>query len=312
MSRKELKQPDKVLSAMELGLEAVTTHRRVLLIGAIVLVAAVGLYIFYHLRSNAKAQEGAKLFEQGLRTFTAGVDPSVSSGVKTKKGEEAQAFRTVQDRAKAALAIFDKIVRDYEGYAVARSAHFYRGRCLYDMKKYREAIAAFKKVLSSKPGGCGGGGLPGSGALEALALENLGYAQLAKGRIGDARSTFGKLREIDKGNRRDWGYYHEALLLEAKGDIAGAIKAYEKIKQAAQGSKGQDPSMAFGQSPLNELATKRARYLQMKLEAKEPVTGPRRAAPRPAGDDMVPSGDDMAPAGGDMAPPAAAMAAGNP
>ena len=302
MSRKELKQPDKVLSTMERGLEVVTTHRRVLLIGSIVVVVAVGLYIFFHLRSSAKAEEGAKLFQKGLRTFTAGVDPSVSPGLKPKKGEEVQAFRTVQERAQAALVFFDQVVRDYEGYPVARSAHLYRGRCLYDLKKYGDAITAFKKVLSSKGGGCGGGGYPGSGALEALALENLGYAQVAKGRIDDARSTFAKLREMDKGNRRDWGYYHEALLLESKGDLAGAIKAYEKIKQAGQSSKGQDPNLAFAQSPLGELSTRRARYLQMKLEAKEPETPPRRVVPRPSGDDMAPAGDDMAPAGDDMAP----------
>jgi TolA-binding protein len=300
MSRKELRQPDKVLSTMERGLEVASTHRRVLLIGSVVVVVAVGLFIFYHLRTKAKAEEGGKLFQRGLRTFTAGVDPSVSPGVKPQKGEEVQAFRTVQDRAQAALVLFDQVVRDYEGYAVARSAHFYRGRCLYDLKKYGDAISAFKKVLSTKSGGCGGGSMPGSGALEALALENLGYAQLAKGRMEDARSTFAKLREMDKGNRRDWGYYHEALLLEAKGDLAGAIKAYDKIKQSGQSSKGQDPNLAFAQSPLAELSAKRARYLQMKLETKEPEATPRKA--RPAGDDMAPAGDDKAPAGDDKAP----------
>jgi predicted negative regulator of RcsB-dependent stress response len=269
MTRKQLKQPDKVLSTMERGLQWVSQHRRVLLIGTAVVVVVVGAWILYRVRTASHATEAADLYKKGLRTYTAIIDPSIKGRQTGKAGEEGQAFRTKVDRAKAALKIFDRVVRDYEGFAVARAAHFYRGNCYYDLKKYSEAIAAYKKVLSVTPGsGCGCGGVDesGSDALKALALENLGYAQAAKGRVQDARQTFSKLRDLDKGTRRDWAYYHDALLKEQQGDLRGAIKSYEMVRQTGQSSKGQNPLQTFMHSPLNELSIKRARYLKMKIK----------------------------------------------
>ncbi|MFH2010943.1 MAG: tetratricopeptide repeat protein [bacterium] len=294
MSRKELKKPDRVLSTMEKGVSQLNEHRKLILIGVIVVVVGVALGIAYKVRTDSQAEKAAELFKKGTRIYTALIDPSLATDRSGKSGEQGQAFRDRATRAKAALRVFSKIVNEFEGYPIARAAHLYRGNCLFDLRKFGEAVTAYKKVLSTKPaGGCMGCGGEGGTAdsLRALAMENLGYALAAKGKLDEARQTFARLRSIDKGTRRDWAYYHEALLREQKGDFPGAIKAYEMVRQTGRSSKGQNPDLTFMLSPLNELSTKRARYLKMKLadlkqgSSKAGVIPPMRpAVKRPAPD----------------------------
>jgi TolA-binding protein len=272
---------------MERGVEFVSTYRRPLIIGAVVIVVAAALFVFYRVRSQNQTEQASELYQKGIRTYTAAIDPSLAGDSAGEAGELDQAFASREARAKAALKVFDSIVQEYEGYAVARAAHFYRGRCFYDLEQYGKAIGAFKKVLKTNPGGgcnCGGVDETGSDALKALALENLGYAQAAKGRLNDARATFAKLRALDRGTRQDWAYYHLALIAEAKGKLKRAIRRYEKVRQTGGKTEDQDPSLTFTRSPLNELSKKRARYLKMKLEDREAGTRsePRRAGSSPA------------------------------
>ncbi len=333
MTRKELREPDKVLSTMESAVQWMADNRRTILIGIIAAVAGAALWGVYQWRTASQSEKAAKLYKKGMRTFTALIDPSVSGADAKKSGAQGQAFQTKAARAKAALKIFDQVVNKFDGYPISRAAHLYRGICYFDLKKYGQAITAYKKVLatSGKSGcGCGGAG-ESSDSLKALALENLGYAQAAKGRLDQAAKTFARLRSVDKGSRRDWAYWHEAVILEAKGDLAGAIKAYEKVRQTGRSSKGKNPDLTFMLSPLNDYSTKRARYLKMKLEdqrspgserprpamaAPKPDTmaAPKPDAMRPTPDAMGPTPDAMRPTPDVMgaAKPAPAMGAAKP
>jgi predicted negative regulator of RcsB-dependent stress response len=321
MTRKELREPDKVLSTMEQAVEWMGRNRRAIFIGVLVALVGAGLWGVYQWRTGTQSEKAAKLYKKGIRTFTAIIDPSVTGGGGTKSGAQVQAFQTKAYRAKAALKIFDQVVNKFEGYPISRAAHLYRGNCYFDLKKYAQAITAYKKVLSTsgKSGcGCGGGG-ESSDSLKALALENLGYAQTAKGRLDQAGKTFARLRSVDKGLRRDWAYWHQAVLLEAKGDLAGAIKAYEKVRQTGRSPKGKNPDLTFMLSPLNDYSTKRARYLKMKLEdrhsgtAKRPKPGMGAPKPDAMGPATAPVPEAMTPAP-DMgaATPAPAMGAAKP
>ncbi len=329
MTRKELREPDKVLSTMEQAVEWMGENRRAILIGIIVAVVGAGLWGVYQWRTAGQSEKAAKLYKKGMRTFTALIDPSIAGGNAAKSGAQAQVFKTKADRAKAALKIFDQVVQNFEGYPISRAAHLYRGNCYFDLKKYSEAVTAYKKVLSTsgKSGcGCGGAG-ESSDSLKALALENLGYAQAAKGRFDQAAKTFARLRSVDKGSRRDWAYWHEAVILEAKGDLTGAIKAYEKVRQTGRNSKGKNPDLTFMLSPLNDYSTKRARYLKMKLEDQHSPTSkrprPAMVAPKPDAMGTVPDGvtpapdmgaaePDMGAAKPDMGAAKPAMAAAQP
>ena len=317
MTRKELKKPDKVLSTMEQAVEWMAEHRRAIFIGIVVVVVGAALWGVYQWRTASQTEKAAKLYKKGMRTYTALIDPSLTSSTTPKPGDQGQAFQTKVARAKAALKIFDQVVEKFEGYPISRAAHLYRGNCYFDLGKFAQAITAYKKVLatSGKSGcGCGGAG-ESADSLKALALENLGYSQAAKGRLDQAAKTFARLRSVDKGSRRDWAYWHEAVIREAKGDLTGAIKAYEKVRQTGRSSKGQNPDLTFMLSPLNDYSTKRARYLKMKLEdlASGSPKRPRPGMKSPKPDAMTPASDAMTP-GPDMgaSAPGAAMAAVKP
>lgn len=317
MTRKELKKPDKVLSTMEQAVEWMAEHRRAIFIGVVVVVMGAALWGVYQWRTASQTEKAAKLYKKGMRIYTALIDPSLTTSSAAKPGVQGQAFKTKAARAKAALKVFDQVVNKFEGYPISRAAHLYRGNCCFDLGKFARAITAYKKVLatSGKSGcGCGGAG-ESADSLKALALENLGYAQAAKGRLDQAAKTFARLRSVDKGTRRDWAYWHEAVLLEAKGDLAGAIKAYEKVRTTGRSSKGQNPDLTFALSPLNDYSTKRARYLKMKLEDRRSGL-PKRPRPgmgAPKSDAMRPASDATEP-GPDMgaAKPAPAMSAMKP
>ena len=107
-----------------------------------------------------------------------------------------------------------------------------RAGVLYDLRRFDEAIAAYKMFLSSDEG---------HGSLRFAAQEGLGYCQEAKALaqtdanargagLDEALLAFAALQPDPKGFYRDFALYHQARIKAVKGDVAGAIELYKQVR----------------------------------------------------------------------------------
>jgi tetratricopeptide (TPR) repeat protein len=139
-------------------------------------------------------------------------------------------YKTPGDRSQAALAELDRLEKDYGGSGVAKQANLVRAGILFDLARYDDSIAAYKKFLASGP----------TGERAYVAREGLGYAIEAKGLaekdpakakviFGEALREFEQLDPDEKGAHRDMALYHQARMKALMGDKKGAIETYKQV-----------------------------------------------------------------------------------
>ncbi len=268
MTRKELTEKDQVLTTLEKGWQLLEKHAYKVagfMLGA--LVISGGWALWGHLSYKSRT-EGCRAFAAAITIYDA---PILPGGMAKPKGMKVKTFPSIQDRAKAALAAFDKVLKEHSSHGLAVMAQFYRAACFYQLGKYDDAIKGFKAFLA---GGGGGGCSCGSsaarnGAMEAVALENLGYCYEAKQEFKKALDAFKDMAKADSGIKKDWATYHQARMLEQLGRISEAIATYQKVKTL-------DKDALF--SPVRPLAEQRAAFLEAKTGKSAPVARPSVAA----------------------------------
>ncbi len=255
LHKKELTEKDQVLTTLERGWALLEKHAykvAAFMLGALVISGGWALWghLSYQSRTNA-----CRSFIRALKTYNAPVVPEGGSAPKGRK-----TFPTEKARAEAALEAFRKVIREHGSHGLSRAARYYEGNCLYQLGRYDEAIAAFKKFLSGKVSGCGCGGVGEgiNGAMRSVALENLGYCYEAKGQWDKALEAFRDMEKVADGVRKDWALYHQARVYEAKKELKKALALYEQVPKA-------DKHAAF--SPLAGYVSQRVTYLKAALEA---------------------------------------------
>jgi tetratricopeptide (TPR) repeat protein len=221
-TRKELKGPDEFISFAGKGLEWIAAHLRPLLIGVgAIAVIGSGIWIWQHFshRSSLEAsdalQAALEIYRRPLKGERGGED----------EGDAKKPFENAKERAKAALEKFQYVVREFSGTDVARLGHLYVGNCHFTLGETAAAIESFEKFVSKAP----------EPHLQALALENIGYAYEQKKDPTKAREAFEKLTSGKVNPER--GFYHLARLHAAKGDKAKAKEMYQKALDLAKKEK---------------------------------------------------------------------------
>lgn len=196
--------------------------------GVAVVLIAFSVWSWYDQRREAAA---TRLFGEAAADLQRPVMPSdPANPLPPPEPGEPPRFNSVQERANAALAKLDQIEQQHGGADVAAHARLVRAGVLYDLGRYDEAIAAWKRYLESAD----------TPELRFAALEGIGYAQEAKALaatdpqakaagLGEALQTFEGLQPDEKGYYRDYALYHQARIKAEKGDREGALKTYKDI-----------------------------------------------------------------------------------
>ena len=273
MSRKELTEKDQVLTTLEKGWQLLEKHAykvAAFMLGALVLSGGWALWGHLSYKSRSKA---CRHFAAAIKLYDA---PILPDSIPKPQNMKVKTFPTIQARAKAAKAAFDKVLSEHSGHGLAVLAKFYRASCLYQLGKYDEAIKGFKAFLSGGGSGCScGSSVAKNGMMEAEALENLGYCYEAKQDYKQALSAFKDMAKAAGGLKKDWATYHQARMLEQLGKPAEAIATYRKVKSV-------DKQAVF--SPVRAFAEQRAAFLEAKsARASAPVARkPAEQARKPA------------------------------
>jgi hypothetical protein len=201
------------------------------LVGAIALAVIIGIVWGWWTTRREKASSAA--LEQALKIGEARV---VGDGEPPPPaGSTEPTYKSAKERSEAELAALSKI--EGRGGSVPQKVKLVKAGVLFDLGRYDEAAAAYKTFL----------GTSAPDVLKLVAREGLGYSLEAKALaekdagkraagLDAALAEFKQLQPDEKGFYRDEALYHQARILQLKGDKAGATALYKQIADGMPGS----------------------------------------------------------------------------
>jgi hypothetical protein len=193
-------------------------------------------------------------------------------------------FKSVAGRRDAAIARYREVQTKFAGTGAAILAHLAEAGLLLDGGDAKGAAAAYSDVKASPLARA-------DAEVRGRAIEGIGFADelLAQsdpgnkdGHLDDALTAFKQLEEVDMKGFKELGQYHQARVLQARGDRARAI---ELLKQVEKGVS--EPGSEHPFSYLQDVVEDRLRAL-------DPGALPPKAAKTPGpGAGKGPGGLDM-------------------
>ncbi len=201
------------------------------------ILAAVGLVVVLLVSMTAwswwdarREQNATRGFQAALTAQSGRLVEATDAELPPMPGEDAEApkFKSAEERSTATLAALEKVEKDYGGTDVAKHTRLVKAGVLYDLGRYDDAAAIYRASLSS------------SGALKLVAREGLALSLEAKALaqkdstartsgLDAALAEYKQLQPDEKGYYRDVAVYHQARVLQLKGDKPGAVILYKQI-----------------------------------------------------------------------------------
>jgi len=142
-------------------------------------------------------------------------------------------FKTVEARRDAAIAKYREVQSKFAGTGAAILARLAEAGLLLDKGDAKGATAAYGEVKASPLA-------QADAEVRGRALEGIGFADemLAQsdaagrdGHLDDALGAFKQLAEVDMKGFKELGQYHQARVLQAKGDKAKAIELLKDVQK---------------------------------------------------------------------------------
>jgi tetratricopeptide (TPR) repeat protein len=252
----------------------------------------------YGYRSDKTAAKVSDLISSAVAAEQGRIGEPDEEGSLDARGaiDARRVFKTAEDRVKAAREGYEKVVAERPGTPAASLAKLGLAGLLYDQGKFDEARKAYEEAYGSDLAKLD----PES---KARSLEGIGLSLEAKGDRDGALKRFGELENLDVHGFRELALYHQARLLHAKGDDAGAKERLKKVVDKLAKEDKKDPTGAPGEgrSYLGELSKELLQRIDPK--AVPPPTGEEALQKAleefqkklPAGVSRVPAPAPMAP-----------------
>jgi len=272
--------------------------------GAFVTVAALAAVGFagWSYRQDKRNAEASALLAQALADEHGHVsDKDADDDDDTKAKPLYPTFKSAGERRDAALAKYRSVEAKYAGTGAAMLARLAEGSLLLDATDAKGAEAAFDDVRSSALG-------QADGEVRGRALEGSGFAAelLAESdaankdkHLDEALDAFQKLEHVDIDGFKELGMFHQARVLQAKGDKAKAIELLKDVQKRVS-----EPGDSHPFSYLQFVVEDRLRALDpTALPPKAAKMGPGAAGPSGRGgsrDSAIgsPGGGGGSPGGG--------------
>jgi hypothetical protein len=213
----QVKQPDEFISFWQKAYEAALPYTRPIAfaaVGAVVVLAAVW-GIDYLLTTSR--EEATDAFDHANRVAEAEL---ITDSSPAKPEDKLPRFKSGKERLEASLAELDKLDKDKHSTQVAKRAELARAGVLFDLGRFADAEAAYKKFLE---------GAGENDPLRFLGREGVGLCLEAQGKLDEALASFKDLEPKGGDFYRDRALYDQARVLVKKGDKKGAEAAYRDI-----------------------------------------------------------------------------------
>jgi hypothetical protein len=196
-------------------------------------------------------------------------------------------FKTVGARRDAAIARYREVQTKFAGTGAAILARLAEAGLLLDAGDAKGATSAYADVKASPLA-------QADAEVRGRAIEGLGFADelLAQSdaankdaHLDEALGAFKQLEQVDMKGFKELGQYHQARVLEAKGDKAKAIEILKDVEKRVS-----EPGSGHPFSYLQFVVEDRLRALD---PTALPPKAPKTAAPGAGGAGKGPGGLDM-------------------
>jgi len=198
-------------------------HRRplgVLIVVALV-VAVAGIFANRYLQNKAAVE--SKALAAGLEASVARVvvpDPEGDDAApKPETPDDELTFDSFKARATEALKRWNEV--STQTVELKPLADLGKAAAHLDLGEYDKAVAAYRAFLASKAASVD--------VLKAQAVEGLGYALEADGKLDEAKAEFDKLMSSSSGETKKMATYQSGRISEEKGDKDSAKKLYKAV-----------------------------------------------------------------------------------
>ena len=197
-------------------------HRRPLgLLIVVALIASVGGIVFSKVMEKRRAEESS-LVSNGLEAAFAPLKSGTESMPGAEGDEESDdlTFDNAQARAEEALKRWSDLVEKGEP-RFKSLGELEKAATLIDLGKYEDAVSSYEAFLKD--------GAKAPAWLKSQAMEGLGLALEAAGKVDDAKAQFEKWMNDSAGPTKTLAAYHTARLSQEKGDKEAAVKLYKEV-----------------------------------------------------------------------------------
>ncbi|HEY3820759.1 MAG TPA: hypothetical protein VGL81_26525 [Polyangiaceae bacterium] len=214
--------------------EWIKEHRQTF--GAVVAVALLGVggalgYMYWQGKHEADAS--AVLAQAFADEHGHVSDKDDDDDDEAKARQLYPTFKTIDARRDAAIAKYKEVESKFAGTGAAILARLSEAGLLLDKGDAKGATAAYEEVKSSPLA-------QADAEVRGRALEGIGFADelLAQsdaagkdGHLDAALAAFKQLEQVDMKGFKELGQYHEARVLQAKGDKAKAIELLKDVQK---------------------------------------------------------------------------------
>jgi hypothetical protein len=184
-------------------------------------IAAAAGYGLYNSQIEKSAAAATDALNAGITVEHGKVMAEDKRSDEEKEYDTAKIYKTVDERADAALAAYRKAAAEHPGTAASLLARLGEAGVLLDKRDWAGAIDAYNAVLASKLA-------TADADVRGRSIEGVGLAKEGKGDLDGATKAFKDLQAIDERGFKELGMYHEARMLLAQGD---KDKAKDLLKQ---------------------------------------------------------------------------------
>jgi hypothetical protein len=207
-------------------------HRETFGAGIAVALLAAGGFVGWTYWQDKRNGDASALLAQALADQHGHVsDKEDDEDDDSKSRPLYPTFKSVGERRDASLAKYRAVESKYAGTGAAILARLAEGSLLLDALDAKGATSAYEDVKASALA-------QADGAVRGRALEGIGFADelLAQAEPGskdkhldDALDAFQKLEHVDVTGFKELGMYHQARVLQAKGDKPKAIELLKDV-----------------------------------------------------------------------------------
>ena len=237
-TRKELKREDEFVTFWHHVYEWMRGSTQPILIGlAVAAVVILGSSLWSNHTQKGQA-EATRMLSQAMRTYATDLSTDDDMAKKLMAEDDVPRFKTAEERRKATLELLAQVQSKFGGTGAAREAQLVRAGVLFDGGQYDDAIQTYGDFLAQTDS---------DNRMRMLAREGRGYAFEAKNQLDQALDEYRKLESEAGDVYKDRAQYHQARILEKKGDKAGAEKMYKAILE-------KNPQTALRDDISNRLA----------------------------------------------------------
>ncbi|HVP63009.1 MAG TPA: tetratricopeptide repeat protein [Myxococcaceae bacterium] len=237
MSRQELRAPD---AFQRVGLEARSwvSHRKTLVVGAVVAVIALGFAIALSKTLSDRREVRARA---ALGTALGVLSRPIQADLPAGATDDPPPFKSEQDRDQAAASALSGVLASYPGTRAALTGSLPLASTEVRLGQLDQAIAHFEAYLR---------GAPASEPLRVSALDGLGHAHEAKGELPQALDAYERMaREEGAGFEAGMGAFHRARVLTLMGKKQEAAQAFAELVAVNPGT----PAARLAQERLSAL-----------------------------------------------------------